>query len=1581
LYSELTYVTRPTENKQPACLQSNLIPAVLGKGILHHFRITGILVVFLSLSLPAAGQTTDFSASATEICIGRSVIFSDNSSGGNIESYSWDFGEGAVPAIANGVGPHMVTYMTAGHKTVSLELQRTGPSFTSETKIDYILVNAEISLGYGFQRIISINHQYVEGDRDLIDFPLLVKIDADPGLRSVLAGGRIHNENGWDLVFTDDNFNILDHEIQEYDALSGKMIAWVRIPLLHHDINTSLRVLYGNPAITVNPSTSRTWNSNYAAVWHLSDDNELIRDATFNQNNGNNQGSTSIPSKIGSGRNFNQPDGQFISIPWDESLELRNNQVTIQAWVKVAPGSAPDDAPFLAKGQQMNQERYMLGIQNGTNKINSRVTTTNGHFRNDTGVSINSAEEWIHVTMVYDGALDTNPRKLVYKNGELVDAQDAGGLITGDPADLIHIGRRVQASDNRFFHGALDEIRVLKTARSPEWIKTEYLNQNGDVAFYEIYEEIESEFLPSVSLCDASFILNFGFPEGGQYSGNFVDDIEGIYYFNPVESGYAAITYTVPCGDGEWQIITKTITVTGYPDPPLTGDKEFCVSNIGNLHASGRNIKWYGDAGLTDLLHSGSPFLTGAGTGSHTYYVTQSLNGCESSPAPATITVITPVPVITMHPSNVEVCAGENASFSVSANGSSYQWQRNGFDLADDAKINGSQTATLFISGTDLYDAGEYRCIISEFCGEEKFSVTSNPAVLTINAPPVITFGYAWEMDITVDFEKIAGSSDLIDFPLLVSITDPGLRHFSFGGKVSHDKGFDIIFTGNDYSSLFHEIEHYDPETGEFIAWVRIPVLSVSLATEFKMLYGNPAITVNPSDPDTWTDHYVGVWHMNKNNFRNSTGTGHDGRAFGVNTGAAMIGEGGVFQHANSQEDRVELGSIDVPGEKMTISAWINAGSFATHDARIISKASFTDETDHWWMLSTLNGTDLRFRLKTDDNLTTTITAPGVLSTGTDHFLSAVYDGNRMTLFLDGVPVRSEEKTGFIDQNNSVYAAIGNQPESAWPEFGKRAFNGTIDEVRIIKDARSAEWLITEYRNQSDPGYFIEPGDEKPNIWHKFDVCPAETIVYETAETPGSTFLWEATRGTITGGAETSSAMIQWDNSGEGDPSVKLTVISDGCASVIEYPVNFHPGVHPVISGFVMMCQNAEGIIYEVDDIDGHNYEWEIEGGIIAEGQNTSRITVNWQEANENASVSVIQTSENGCSGSAILNVEIFIHPEAQTIVKHPAEELVCPGSVVFASFEGGAGGVDPEDVHEYSVNAGFNWYEYISPQTITSLSPGISQLQIRTRRISDGPGCIESEWSYASWTVAENPAPPVAGNVSIIYDGTAHSAGATVPGGHSIIWFDSPEGGSEISAPGATEAGVYSAWAEAVSPDGCHSTSRTEVTLTIEKKDLTITATDQGKTYGDIFTFDLTFPSDHFTVSGLVNGDAVSEISLTSDGSAAGATVAGSPYAILAGGATGTGLDNYNILYADGQMTVGLRELTITATDQGKTYGDIFTFDLTFPSDHFTVSGLVNGDAVSAISLTSDGAAAGGHRGRITLCNPCGRCNRNRAG
>src|SRR5687768_11147542 len=146
---------------------------------------------------------------------------------------------------------------------------------------------------------------------------------------------------------------------------------------------------------------------------------------------------------------------------------------------------------------------------------------------------------------------------------------------------------------------------------------------------------------------------------------------------------------------------------------------------------------------------------------------------------------------------------------------------------------------------------------------------------------------------------------------------------------------------------------------------------------------------------------------------------------------------------------------------------------------------------------------------------------------------------------------------------------------------------------------------------------------------------------------------------------------------------------------------------------------------------------------------------------------------------------------------------------------------------------------------------------------------------------------------------------------------------------------------------------------LTVDPKDLTITATDKTKTYGDTVTFDQTSPSPDFTVTGLINADTVDSITLTSAGAAATATVAGSPYTIIPSAAVGTGLTNYLIGYVNGSLTVDPKDLTITATDKTKTYGDTVTFDQTSPSPDFTVTGLINTDTVDSVTLTSAGAAA----------------------
>jgi len=155
-----------------------------------------------------------------------------------------------------------------------------------------------------------------------------------------------------------------------------------------------------------------------------------------------------------------------------------------------------------------------------------------------------------------------------------------------------------------------------------------------------------------------------------------------------------------------------------------------------------------------------------------------------------------------------------------------------------------------------------------------------------------------------------------------------------------------------------------------------------------------------------------------------------------------------------------------------------------------------------------------------------------------------------------------------------------------------------------------------------------------------------------------------------------------------------------------------------------------------------------------------------------------------------------------------------------------------------------------------------------------------------------------------------------------------------DITASGATGTGLSNYTISYVSGD-----------LTVNAKSLAITADNVTKTYGDV----VTFAGTEFTQSGLVNSDSVTSVSLASAGAGATATVGSSPYDITASGATGTGLSNYTISYVDGHLTVDRKDLTITANDQTKTYGDS---DL--GTTDFSSLGLVTGDEITSVALTS---------------------------
>jgi len=163
---------------------------------------------------------------------------------------------------------------------------------------------------------------------------------------------------------------------------------------------------------------------------------------------------------------------------------------------------------------------------------------------------------------------------------------------------------------------------------------------------------------------------------------------------------------------------------------------------------------------------------------------------------------------------------------------------------------------------------------------------------------------------------------------------------------------------------------------------------------------------------------------------------------------------------------------------------------------------------------------------------------------------------------------------------------------------------------------------------------------------------------------------------------------------------------------------------------------------------------------------------------------------------------------------------------------------------------------------------------------------------------------------------------------------------------------------------DNAQPANDTSTTLTITRKGASVTANSRSKTYGDPVTFDGT----EFTSAGFINGDAVTSVTLTSDGADAAASVAGGPYAIVSSAAVGHGLDNYTIGYGDGSLSVTPRPASVTPNAATKIYGE------DDPTLNGALSGFLEADAVSAsYSRTSGESVAGSPYVISATLNPAG--------
>ena len=143
--------------------------------------------------------------------------------------------------------------------------------------------------------------------------------------------------------------------------------------------------------------------------------------------------------------------------------------------------------------------------------------------------------------------------------------------------------------------------------------------------------------------------------------------------------------------------------------------------------------------------------------------------------------------------------------------------------------------------------------------------------------------------------------------------------------------------------------------------------------------------------------------------------------------------------------------------------------------------------------------------------------------------------------------------------------------------------------------------------------------------------------------------------------------------------------------------------------------------------------------------------------------------------------------------------------------------------------------------------------------------------------------------------------------------------------------------------------------TLTVAKATLTATANDQSKTYGGLD------PTLTFTSSGtLFYSDTYAVISGVGPSTMTGAAATAGTHVITASGGTAA---NYNIVDANGTLTVAKAALLATADNQAKIYGaaePTLTYSVSGPLFYSDTASVVSG--VSLSTTTGAAATAGTH-------------------
>jgi hypothetical protein len=668
------------------------------------------------------------------------------------------------------------------------------------------------------------------------------------------------------------------------------------------------------------------------------------------------------------------------------------------------------------------------------------LTSWGGYgYANYTTTGTISAGTWNYVTFVRNGSSYS-----WYLNG----VQDSSGAFNPFQASSQPLYLMKGITSSTYPGGDAEEFRMSNTARSADWVSTEYNNQSSPATFYRVGAE-------STSTGSATSVptTTTGANATATYSANSQTvTLSATVTSTAATVNVGTVTFTVQGTPVTSGTVTNGAATAVYTVPAGTAAGSYPITAVYN--ASGSFSESSGTASLT--VRAASTRTTAA----------NAIADCSASSQPVTLSA------------TVTSAAG-------TVNAGTVTFTVQGTPVTSGTVTNGAASAVYTLpAGTA---AGSYP-VTAAYSGSANFaSSTDSTHSLTVSAGGSGLSGYGYSRAITISHLKVPNTHQN-NFPVLINITDAVLKSVGNGGHVVSASGYDLIFTADGAGSrlLPFERESYNPTTGSAIFWVQVPVLSHSSDTQIYMFYGNPAATDQSNPSGVWDSNYKGVWHLNDDaantNVADSTSNAHTGTNYADTDKRTVAGEiGGALSYSNGDTDFGASSDFDYAASNFTVSFWLNCPYFNGDGPQgYVGRGQTTGngmagpyegfeiyDATSGYPLSTTKLTFTSWSGYEYANYTTT----GAISAGAWNYITFVRNGSSYSWYLNGVQDSSGTFNPFQTSWQPLYLMKG-ITSSSFP-------GGNAEEFRMSNTARSADWVTTEYNNQSSPATFYSIGPEQ----------------------------------------------------------------------------------------------------------------------------------------------------------------------------------------------------------------------------------------------------------------------------------------------------------------------------------------------------------------------------------------------------------------------------------------------------------------------------------------------------------------------